>query len=256
MHSQYKRIVDKADVAVLFVHGILGTPRHFDNFIHIVPRNWTIYNMLLDGHGGAVEDFSHTSMKKWEKQVEEAVALLSSDHKEIYIVAHSMGTLLAIEQAVKNSKIKKMFLLASPIRLFIRFSLVKMVLRVYFNRIGDNECAKAALDACGVRLGKNIFKYFGWLPRFFELFSKISKTRKILYLVDAECMVYQSMNDEMVSIKTVDMFGVNKKFKTEMLKNSAHYYYQSSDLEYLLDEFSRFIHEKNKESTEENYGEN
>ena len=45
---------------MLFVHGIVGTPRHFDFLIDVVPSTVSIYNMLLDGHGYGVRDFSRT----------------------------------------------------------------------------------------------------------------------------------------------------------------------------------------------------
>ena len=45
---------------MLFVHGIVGTPRHFDFLIDVVPSTVSIYNILLDGHGYGVRDFSRT----------------------------------------------------------------------------------------------------------------------------------------------------------------------------------------------------
>ena len=68
-HKEYKRIYPKANVAIMFVHGIVGTPKHFAEFVARVPDGISVYNLLLHGHGGSVRDFSHTSMQKWEKQV-------------------------------------------------------------------------------------------------------------------------------------------------------------------------------------------
>ena len=134
MHSEYIRLVDGADVAVLFIHGIIGTPRHFDDLIPLVPKNISIYNMLLDGHGKGVSDFSHTSMKKWEVQVSRAVDSLLSTHKKLFIVAHSMGTLLAIEQATRRAEISGLFLLAVPIKLFIKPRMLINVTKVFLTR--------------------------------------------------------------------------------------------------------------------------
>ena len=69
MHKEYKRIVENSPKALLFIHGILGTPNHFDPFMPLVPENLSVYNMLLDGHGKSVRDFTKTSMEKWENQV-------------------------------------------------------------------------------------------------------------------------------------------------------------------------------------------
>ena len=86
-HKENKRIIKGASSAVLFIHGIIGTPNHFDRFIPLIPGDVSVHNILLDGHGNSVTDFSHTSMKKWESQVTDAVAELSKTHEKIYIVA-------------------------------------------------------------------------------------------------------------------------------------------------------------------------
>ena len=103
-HQQIKRIVDGAKTAILFIHGIIGTPDQFNDLIPFVRKDISVYNILLDGHGKGVRDFASTSMKKWEKQVENAVEELALKHERIIIVGHSMGTLFAIEQAIKCVK--------------------------------------------------------------------------------------------------------------------------------------------------------
>ena len=74
-HDEYVNIKEN-DTAVLFIHGIIGTPRQFDFLIKEVPENYSVYNMLLSGHGKGVKDFSKTNMKNWEKEVKEALAFL------------------------------------------------------------------------------------------------------------------------------------------------------------------------------------
>ena len=68
-HREYKRIVPEAEKAVLFIHGIISTPNHFKDFVELVPCNISVFNLLLDGHGKAVNDFARSSMKKWERSI-------------------------------------------------------------------------------------------------------------------------------------------------------------------------------------------
>ena len=110
-HKEYVRINDYSKTAILFIHGIVGTPNHFNEFVSLVPESFSVYNLLLEGHGKGVKDFSNASMKKWEAQVDSVVKELSLTHEKIYIVAHSLGTLLAIDQAVKNKKNTSCFFL-------------------------------------------------------------------------------------------------------------------------------------------------
>ena len=104
-HLEYIKEVENANTVFIFIHGIVGSPNHFDDFIFHVPSNYSIYNILLEGHGKSVKDFSKASKTKWEKQVENLVHRLSTMYDNIYLVAHSMGTLLSIQNAIKNKKV-------------------------------------------------------------------------------------------------------------------------------------------------------
>ena len=61
---------------------------------------------------------------------------LSLTHEKIYIVAHSLGTLLAIEQAIKNKTVYKLFLIAVPLSLSLKPKMAINSLKVYFDKTG------------------------------------------------------------------------------------------------------------------------
>lgn len=242
MHKEYKRIADPSDKAILFVHGILGTPDHFKQLMALLPEDISVYNILLDGHGKGVKDFSHASMKKWEAQVAAAVAELGRDHKEIRIVGHSMGTLLAIGQAAANPKITKLFLLAVPLKLALKPQMLTNTLRVYFNKIDpENEAQMAAKKCYGITDSKNILLYLGWVPRFLELFSKIRATRKLIGQITIPCFAFQSAKDEMVSRRSSALLQKDPAISVTELKNSGHYYYETKDLTLIEESFVAFI---------------
>ncbi len=153
-HKEYIRIFNNATTAIMLIHGIVGTPNHFNEFVSLVPESISVYNLLLDGHGKEVKDFSKASIKKWEAQVASVVKELSLTHEEIYIVAHSLGTLLAIEQAIKNRKVCKLFLLAVPLSLSIKPKMPVNSLKVYFDKIRPDDCE--ALAAKNVMVSNKI----------------------------------------------------------------------------------------------------
>lgn len=241
-HREYKKINSDATTAVLFIHGIVGTPNHFKEMIPLIVQPFSVYNLLLDGHGKGAKEFSGTSMEKWETQVAAAVEELSATHERIYIVAHSLGTLLAIEQAVKNKKICKLFLLAVPLALRLKAKMVGNAAKVYFEKVSENDPeALAAKNSYGIENDKNPFHYIGWIPRFLELFAKIRKTRKLIPLLDTDCRAYQSSKDEMVSRKSEEYLRQNRCISIHALERSGHYYYDQSDWEYLLREFEKML---------------
>ncbi len=241
-HKEYKRINQNSNIAVLFIHGIVGTPNHFTEFVPLVPESFSVYSLLLDGHGKGVKDFSKTSMQKWENQVTSAVEELSLTHERIHIVAHSLGTLLAIDQALRNKKVCSLFLLAVPLSLLLKPKLPINSLKVYLDSISpDDSEAMAAKKSYGIGKDKNPFNYIGWIPRFLELFAKIPKARKLVKQIDISCAAYQSKKDEMVSRRSIKYLKNNPCISVNELKNSGHYYYDKDDFAYLMSEFKKAL---------------
>ena len=241
-HKEYKCINPDATAAVLFVHGIVGTPNHFAEFVSRVPEGISVYNLLLDGHGDSVRDFSHTSMQKWEAQVKNAVDELCTTHSKIYIVAHSMGTLFAIDRAIENEAVKGLFLLAVPLKIAPKARMVSNLCKVYFDKIRpDDEVAQAAKRCYGIAGDQNPFHYLGWLPRYLELFAKARTMRKRIQELKTPCRVYQSARDELVSTASAKWLSKNENVSLVSLKNSGHYYYTPADFFFLKSEFDSFI---------------
>ncbi len=241
-HREYKRIVKGARVAVLCVHGIMGTPNHFRDLIPLIPDEFSVLNIVIDGHCKTVGDFSRASMKMWEDCVERAVNELLEDHEEIYVLAHSMGTLLTMEQAMKNPRITRLFYLSVPIKVGLKLRMVDTAARVYFNKIRPTDkFALAGRECYGITKSENIFKYLGWIPRFLDLFAKIRDIRKDLLKLETPCTAYQSALDEMVSPKSIDILKKESKMRVVTLEGSGHFYYSPDDTEYLKREFIKFL---------------
>ena len=171
--KEYKRIVEGADTAVLFIHGILGTPLHFRDLLPLVPEGFSVHNLVLDGHGKGVKDFSHTSMSKWELQTEEALKALAQTHRNIIVVGHSMGTLLSIDLATKYpDKVKSLFLLNVPLTPRTTFDATRHSYRVLFEKVREDKADEvAARNAYGIEIDRQLWLYVAWIPRFIELFQ-------------------------------------------------------------------------------------
>ncbi|MCH5206971.1 MAG: alpha/beta fold hydrolase [Oscillospiraceae bacterium] len=239
--KQYIRRVKDSDTAILFIHGILGTPEHFEPFIPLVPPDWTIYNILLKGHGGTVKDFSAASMTEWEQQVHRTLQELLASHSRVVVCAHSMGTLFAIREAAENP-IAEMFLLNVPLKVRIKPRLIKTSSRVFLGNVKpDDKWSTAAQKAYGIERDMHIIRYLGWIPRYLELFSEIRKTRKLVDRLSVPCRVYLSRKDEMVSLRSGNWFNDNPAVKVKRLDQSGHFYYSPKDLKRLRNDFRKMI---------------
>ena len=225
---------------MLFLHGILGTPRHFDFLLPLVPEDWSIWTLLLPGHGGKCKDFSRTSMVEWKAAVEKALAELSESHRRVYIVGHSMGTLLAVH-AVNRSpgKVCGIFALAMPLKIGYTLRAAISTLRLaYCSPENDDELLRAMREAGSISLSKNPFAYLGWIPRFLELFALSREIRGIMPALSIPCTAVQSALDEMVSSASLKYMG---RAKAITLQHSSHFYYSQEDMEIIKTQFKKFI---------------
>ena len=248
MHRETVRLVPNADTAVLMIHGICGTPNHFRDVIPLeerIPDHISVYNLLLDGHGGTVSDFAASSGRKWSEKVAQVYDILAEEHKEIYVVGHSMGTLFALQLAAAHpEKVKKLFLLAVPLRPWLKPTLILDLLLMVFGKLERAPAHRVALSkAAGIRTTRKLWQYIPWIPRFLDLFREINRTEHILEDVQAECVCFQSPKDELVMKGSERILERNPNIRLCRLKESSHFYYAPDDRAQILTDFEQWINE-------------
>ena len=236
-HEEFIREVPGSRQAVVMIHGILGTPDHFKGFLPLIPDSWSVYNILLDGHGKGVEDFSHSSMEKWKTQVANLLDDIFFRYDQVILVAHSMGTLFSIQEAVRRPEnIAALFLLQTPLRPWLKLRYACYSVVMPFGIIPE-----AAVDMSrdtSVALDRRLWKYLGWVPRFLELFAECAATRKILGQLTVPCHVYQCQKDEMVSMRTCRDLARHPHLQVTVLPDSGHFAYRGADWTLLKKDFS------------------
>lgn len=230
-HSGFERIVPGSSTAVLMIHGIIGTPRHFDFLVPDIPSEWSVYNLLLPGHGGTVLDFGRSSMREWKGYAMDVFRDLCGKYRQIVLVGHSMGTLFSIRMALeKPEKVPFLFLLASPVKVGLKPIILENSLRVAFGKVCEDKPQQVATrDACSVQTHRRIWEYITWVPRYLELFEEIAQVRKLLPRLQVPSYVYQSKQDELVSYRSVKILRDSGKFDVKTLHHSAHFYYSEGD---------------------------
>jgi len=241
-HKEFIRHTN-GDRVVMFIHGFLGSPNHFEEFIKLVPEQYGIYNVLLCGHGGTVNDFSKASMSIWKEQIGQIVKDLCERYKEIIIVAHSMGTLFAYSAALQYPQsIKSMLLLGTPLTIYVKWTAVHNSCKSLFGKISDeDEVAKAYATTHSIKLTRKLWEYIGWVPRYLELFRESKKWRRDICRVEVPSFIFQSANDELVSRKSEKFIPQKDNFSLTVLKNSAHFIYDEEDMKHTLDTFVELI---------------
>lgn len=245
MHDPYIRIVPGSSTAVLMVHGILGSPRQFDFLLPAIPENWSVYNVLLDGHGKGVQDFSDTSMLRWEQQVRRTLSKLTRSYTDIVLVGHSMGTLLLLDAArYFPERIRALFLLNVPLTATLKPEIVENSLKNMLDMVSPDDIqAVSAQNACSIDLVKTPWSYLGWLPRYLELFQKMHDTPPLLEHIQVPCFAFHSRNDELVAKKSLSMLQKHAHITTSVLEHSGHFYYAAEDQALMCAAFERLCAE-------------
>lgn len=242
-HKEFSHIVPGSRKAILMIHGIAGTPAHFRHLIPVIPEDWSVYNILLDGHGKTVRDFGNTSMKKWKSQVALRLDELFAKYDHIVLVGHSMGTLFSIQAAIDHpEKIDALFLLAVPTRPWVRMSTVFTSLRISRGKVRpDDTAALAMMGATSIHLEKNIFKYISWIPRLLELLAECSRTRRLIPQLTVPCQSFQSHIDELVSFRSCKDLENHPCIQNTVLYGSGHFAYSEEDAALLRECFRKVL---------------
>ena len=242
-HSEFVRRTENTKCAVMLIHGILSTPKFFRDFVRIIPEEISVYNVLLDGHGKNVEDFSATSMQKWKEQVHGIFDGLSTRYEKIILVGHSMGTLFSIDLAIRHpAKVKSLFLMASPLKVFVKPITAKYSYKVIFEKNCDkNPIEISAKETYGIAPDKRLWKYIPWAPRFIELLTEIRRIRKLIPQLSTPTIVFQSQKDELVSIRSSEFFRDNPNVQLYILETSSHQHHTPFDKRILLESFAKML---------------
>lgn len=251
-HKPYIKEAEGASVAVLMVHGILGTPAHFDMLFPYIPATWSVYNIVLDGHGTTSRDFARTSRKKWEAQVEAEIARVCQSYERVVIVAHSMGCMLTMNAVVKlglSHKIAAMLFLGAALKPMCTPTIARTAFRMMYCKPNVSDpCEMAARTCCGTVIHKRIWEYLAWIPRFVELFMLASYTARRVPTYDLPMTVLQSYKDEVVGRSAIKPFERNPRAHSEFLMTSMHFYYSPEDTKRICDVFCTIVQDVNKNS--------
>ena len=233
-HPETGRLVPGAKCAVLFLHGIVGTPHQFRTLMpleELVPADWSLFNIRYPGHGGDVRDFGKSSMDAWRTYARHRFLELAENHEKIMIVGHSMGTLFALQLALEfPEKVGGLLLLNVPLRPWMRLFCLVNCLRLAFGRIRQDHPWEAAFQtACGVTPTPFVWRYISWIPRLLELFIEIYRTETCMGNLKIPCIACQSGKDDLVSNLTTPVLRKSGVMEVHELPDSTHFHYTTQD---------------------------
>ena len=235
------RINPESEVSLIFVHGIMGTYRHFSFLYPVVDKRYSYYTFELKGHDADYRAFRDAKYQEWEDEVLALAEFLHNEGQRVVFVTHSMGGLFALLFAKRHPKEASSFLLNPP--------LYGNIKPIAFKRYGDaiygddqiEEESKRLKRATDMELTKNPFAYLTWLPNMFSLYKAMRKERAFFNEIEVKpSVVFHSAKDELLAKRNITSFSSHKDMKNIILMESTHFGFGENDKEIIKKEFIKF----------------
>jgi carboxylesterase len=105
--------IEAGPVGCLMLHGFLGSPTSSMPLAnYLAERQISMRCPLLPGHGELPNKLDNTPYQRWIEEAEEALAILRQQCDEIFLMGHSMGTVLGAYLINKYPDLKGLIMLA------------------------------------------------------------------------------------------------------------------------------------------------
>lgn len=215
------------DTAVLFVHGIQGSPAQFRFLTERLEPEAAFYNLLLPGHGDSVATFRKSGAEEWQACVNEAARKLRSKYKRLIFVGHSMGCLLGLTALrEENIRFDGMLLIACPLKLRFTFRYIKHNYLAMVMKNSANPFLKAAREANSV-CAAHPWRFLSCVHPYLELLRLMKRTRRALQPLGCTALALHMERDEIVSARSLELLTHVCGIEGETCKECGHNYFTS-----------------------------
>ncbi|MGI6545131.1 MAG: alpha/beta hydrolase [Fastidiosipilaceae bacterium] len=228
----------KSQNVILCVHGFMGSPRQFDDLLAALDdQSWDVRNLLLPGHSAGVREFATSGPAVWISAVEDCLEELRRSYENIVIWTHSMGGMLAIIAAAKNSaRIRRIVAIALPIRLRLSFTGIRINLSALLGKKQSKDprvVAAVELRGVGDVTWLNAARL---LPNVKRLrIDLVRRTTETVTDLDVPLTVVNSMADETVPHSATKVIRrLRPDARVMILQQSSHFWFTEEEKRVLV----------------------
>ena len=249
---------------VLLIHGLTGTPAEM-RFVAkgLNARGFTVYGMQLDGHCGDESDLLGTGWRDWTASADRAATHMLQSVDRLFVGGLSMGALLALQLAARRPRdVQGLALYGTTFRYdgwaipaIARLSFMlpwacalgvgrkRSFMESFPYGIKDERIrtriATAMQDGNSAAAG---LPGNPW-PSLAQFVRLASRVRKELRLVRAPCLAVHATQDDIASMRNVEIArkGVRGPFESLLLDDSFHMVTVDKQRDLLIERSARFF---------------
>jgi|SRR5690554_6871094 len=251
MHSYKKNdlyIKKSQNEIILFIHGILASHVYFEPLIKLfIEKNYSIYAVNLKGHGENYKALKNIKYHDWLNQIQQIIEKLSNKYPKVYIISHSLGTLLTLNSKNIN-KVTKAVLLAPALKTKVSLKSIKLALKSHSQSVTD-EYLVHHQKISGIEFPSFFHKIYAIRP-LIELLKLIKLTKKQLNSYKVDTIIVMSKKDESVRFSSgqyVYSHIGSKQKELIVLNKSYHSLFDKDEEKDLYNRIIEFILSKNVE---------
>lgn len=224
---------------IIFIHGFLESPDQFDELVALAQyHGYEAQTLLLPGHGGTSSDFAMSHRSQWQESLQAVIDQLPIE-QPLLLVGHSMGALLSIQASISNeSRIQRLFLLATPLKLRLTGRGLRTALNVAWQKNQDDVFVQSMRSATSVQQPQKIVGYLAWMPRYFDLFALIVQARRQSHKLKTPYHAIFFGQDEFVAPKSRKYFADEQ---ITILPQSGHFHYEPAEATKIAKQFQAWL---------------
>ena len=221
--------------AVLFIHGLSAKKEDNEYFIKRMKdyRNIKLFTFTLPGHENDM--VTKVTNKEWLDKSEEELKKILTKYKKVTIVAHSMGTIIAINLASKYKEVEKLVLISSAFK-FGSFKQNTKDLKNILTKKVDNDIGNGFEGA---------FKKFVEIPKsvMIEYRRLADKNKENISKIKCPVLLLHGDMDNVVSLESSKYLYDNLNCEKELviIKNVRHQIFKSNKKEIITKYIYNFI---------------
>lgn len=232
--------------AVVFVHGIMGSPAQFRALGQVLhAAGWDCIALCLPGHGGSAAEFASARATHWVQSFADALAQEAAHYTHLVLFAHSLGGLLSLQAAARGQRgIAGLVLLCPALSLKVSpWQAWRSARVLYGNPVRDDALLAAYRAAYSIERGHPL-AYLRWIRPLIDLARLARSTWPLLPAVHCPMLALQSAHDE-----SVRKAGVQKlqrllpQARVVWLAHSTHVYFTPEDAVQIGEETLAFLHQ-------------